>query len=337
MRKLSKVLAIVLVLCLSLTMFAGCGDSSESTFPERSISMIVPFGAGGGTDVVGRLLAEGMAESLGVSIQVTNVAGGTSGSTGVMQVWSAAHDGYTICATSETPLLIPVQVATVEQTSEDWIYFVGGGSAGLMAINTDYAEANGITTLADLSAYSDKESINIAGTTGGLWFALAQLIGVGGWDFNWVSYGGSADAITATVGGKDAQIVVASEQEINQYVISGDLTVLAHMDTESYAGYPAITDEIPSIASYFPLGQWLGFKIPADTDPEIVAIYEAAFKDAVASDGFIEYCEANCINVFGYYGDEAAAFVANSESILANTLYDLGVEGVLDPSTKGID
>src|SRR5713226_4101093 len=76
------------------------GISSENpalaqTYPSRPITMVVPFGTGGPTDTIGRLMAEGMRVSLGQPVIIENVAG-ASGSVGVGRVARASPDGYTL-------------------------------------------------------------------------------------------------------------------------------------------------------------------------------------------------------------------------------------------------
>src|SRR5579871_6131826 len=74
---------------------AAASVASAQTYPNRPITMIIPFAAGGPTDVLGRLVAQRMAEVLGQQIVVENV-GGAGGATGALRVAQSAPDGYTI-------------------------------------------------------------------------------------------------------------------------------------------------------------------------------------------------------------------------------------------------
>jgi tripartite-type tricarboxylate transporter receptor subunit TctC len=78
-----------------LLLSATCGAAFAQSFPERPITMIVPFAAGGAADATGRILAEGMSKALGKTIVVENV-GGAGGATGTARVKNAQADGYTI-------------------------------------------------------------------------------------------------------------------------------------------------------------------------------------------------------------------------------------------------
>jgi tripartite-type tricarboxylate transporter receptor subunit TctC len=73
----------------------GLGSAAAQTFPSRTITMVVPFAAGGSTDVVARIIAQKMSEGLGQQVIVENVAG-AGGSTGAARVAKAEPDGYTI-------------------------------------------------------------------------------------------------------------------------------------------------------------------------------------------------------------------------------------------------
>ncbi len=90
MRKPFSLIAAALAACL----FAVPGASAQG-YPNRPVTMIIPFAAGGPTDVLGRLVAQRMGEALGQQLVVENV-GGAGGMTGMMRVAAAAPDGYTI-------------------------------------------------------------------------------------------------------------------------------------------------------------------------------------------------------------------------------------------------
>ena len=83
-------------------------SNAKGKFPERPIRLIVPFAAGGGTDIMARLIAQGMSQTLGVSVVVEN-RGGAGGSLGSDQVARSKPDGYTILmGTASTHAINPV-------------------------------------------------------------------------------------------------------------------------------------------------------------------------------------------------------------------------------------
>ncbi len=314
------------------------GCSGDSAYPNRDITMIIPFGQGGGVDAWGRKIADGLSKEMGANVVPSNVIGGSAGSVGVAKVWDSPHDGYTICATSETPLTIPV-LTSFDKTAKDWKYFIAAGSPGVFCINAKRAEALGIKSIVNFANYADKANLKIAGTSGGLWFALASLLTseqYGNWSMRWVSYSGSGDAIMAAVGGTDADLVVASMGEVADYIRSGDLIVLANMDSVSYGGdIPAITTILPSLTQYFPLRQWVGFKVPSDTPTEIISALDVAFKNVMHTPDIEEFAKAQSAEIFSLSGAEAQVMAEKSESSLSWILSDLG-QTASEPSSVGI-
>src|SRR5829696_4594133 len=75
--------------------FAATGAQAQSSWPTRPVTMVVPFAAGGPTDVVARIVSEHMSRTLGQQIVIENVAG-AGGTTGITRAKQASPDGYTI-------------------------------------------------------------------------------------------------------------------------------------------------------------------------------------------------------------------------------------------------
>ncbi len=335
---MKKMALLGLCMVAVITLFFGC-EAKE--YPERDITGIVPFGQGGGTDTWARKVMAGMATELGVNINVSNVTGGSAGSIGIAQAYDAKHDGYTLAGTSETPLTIPV-MTPFEKTSKDWEYFIAAGSPGYLCMNVKVANDLGIATLDDLASYADKESLNIAGTSGGLWFALSSLLteeAYGDWGFQWVSYDGSGSAILGTVGGTDAQLVVASAGEVQDYIRSGDLVAIANMDkvNSDFEGtrVTAITTVLPELAKHFPLRQWLGIKVPSDTPEDVLTTLTDAFNKVMDSAEIQQFATSQAAEVFALSGSAAKEMAAKSESSLCWLLYELG-KTVNSPADVGI-
>src|SRR2546429_2782083 len=94
--KLTAVLALALALPTA---------AMARAWPQRPIKMIVPFPAGGGTDFIARLTAKHLSETLGQQVYVEN-RGGANGAIGLQALIQSEPDGYTIAATSDTPLVV---------------------------------------------------------------------------------------------------------------------------------------------------------------------------------------------------------------------------------------
>ena len=343
---MKKLVSIMLVFVMILSMTVGCSNgadatnttesnvsntveptTAESKFPERPINNIVPFGAGGGTDTWNRALSAAMEGALGAKILVNNMTGGGPGGTGQAYVWEAAHDGYTMLGTSETPLLVPVMTG-MEQTTKDFEYFIAGGSPGLLLANKN-ANIGDMATLISLANEKPSE-IKVASTAGGLWFILANLFNAyGDVPLGNVTYDGSRPAITACVSGETA-LVAASAGEVADFIKSGDLIPLCTIQPEDYDmnGFgviPSVLATVPSLDKYLPLNQWIGFMLPKDTDPQILEKYKAAFEVAMESQDIKDFAENQYAVIYNLTGEEARAIAAKAQSTMSWILQDMGL------------
>lgn len=318
MKKVFSFIAVVVLLAVGAGM-------AFAAFPERSINMIVPFGAGGGTDVWNRTLAAMMEKTLGQKIIVNNMTG-AGGGTGTAYVWNAKHDGYTICATSETPLTLPVMTG-MEQTAKDWEYFIAGGSPGLLCVN----KSSGFKTFDDLvaAAKAAPDKIKIASTAGGLWFIHANLFSkYGDVPLGNATYDGSRPAILACVSGETIA-VSASAGEVADFIKAGELIPLIAVQPNDYdmAGFgviQAVTKKIPALDKYLPINQWLGFCIPSDTPDEAKAALTKAFNAATQSPEFKKFAGDQFGLVYNLTGADAKALATKQQESMCWILQDMG-------------
>ena len=346
-KKLVLAIAFVVAVAMMFTACAGTAPSGDnntnnnttnnntnnntapaSKYPERSINLIVPFGAGGGTDTWNRALAAALEGPLGVKVLVNNMTGGGPGGTGTNYVWTAPHDGYTIAGTSETPLLIPVMTTDMDQTAKDWEYFIAGGSPGLLLVNKNSGYKD-FQSLIDASK-ANPGSIKIASTNGGLWFILANLLNsYGEVPLGNATYDGSRPAITACVSGETVA-VAASAGEVADFIKSGDLVPVANFDTSDYdfPGFgtiPAVTKLAPKVEAYLPLKQFIGFMVPVDTPADVKAKLTEAFSAAMTSDSIKKFAEEQYAVIYNLTGDEAKNLCSKAQSTMSWMLSDMGM------------
>ncbi len=323
-KKLSLVVAVILVVA---TMFTACSTGGTEKYPTRPVNLIVPFGAGGGTDVWNRALAAAMEKSFGQKILVNNMPGGGPGGTGTAYVWGQKHDGYSIIGTSETPLTIPVMTQDMNQTSKDWEYFIAGGSPGLLLVNKN----SGIKDMQSLidAANAKPKEIKIASTNGGLWFLLANLLpNYGDVPLGNTTYDGSRPAITACVSGETVA-VAASAGEVADFIKSGDLIPLAVFDKEGY-DFPglgqieAIISKVPAVDKYLPLKQFIGFAVPKDVPEEVKSKLKEAFAAAMSSEEIKKFADEQYAVIYNLTGEEASKLTASAESTMCWMLQDMG-------------
>lgn len=333
MRKqaLQHVVAFTVALLLAPAVALG------QAFPAKTITDVVFSSAGGGTDVMNRQLAAIMEKSLGQKVIVTNMPGGLGG-TAAEHVWSQAHDGYTLMGVSETASTFLVNAAT-KHGVKDWIFFIGAGSPGILAVRAD----SPIKTFQDLAAAARKapRAVKVANSgKGKLWHLKAVIVEKNiGAKFLHLPYNGSNPAIIATLSG-EADAVSASLQEVAEHVRAGTLRLVVLTEEErvkmkGYDNVPALAEFYPDVKRYFPLQQWLGFAVPKDTPAAAVAVLGQNFEKAMKDPGLQKWLAENQMESMGIWGDAAAKFSERLEANLSWLSFEMEVVKV-NPSTLGI-
>ncbi|MEO8411886.1 MAG: tripartite tricarboxylate transporter substrate binding protein, partial [Propionivibrio sp.] len=270
---MKKILSAVIVLSLFA---AGPTPASaqESWKPSKTISLIVPWGAGGASDQTGRILASGMEDVLGAKIAVINQPG-ASGSTGQMSAFDAPHDGYTWSANADASVATyQVQNLTPKISHRDWNAYFAIFTPAVIAVNpdSDIKDWNGLVN----AFKTRKVNVASAGIGAGGHIAAETLARQLGIEYNHVPYGGGNPAVVATVAGETEVIMQLSMEEADM-LRAKKLRAIVVMDNKplKISGLdeiPAITDfakGFPSVG--FNFGLFIPKDIPADAQKAIGA------------------------------------------------------------------
>lgn len=327
MKKFSMLVALVAVAALAL-------GAQTITKP---VTIVCSFGAGGGTDLVNRALAEGMKSALGVQVNVQNMPG-AGGGIAQEYVWSKARDGLTILGCSETNLMIPANGAHTT-TAKDWQYFWAGGSPGVVMVKAN----SQFKDFASLVAYAKANPKKLK-------VAAAVLPGV--WSLKWITltkeagietivlpYGGSAPALTAVMTG-EVDVLHVSAGESLSYLQSGALRALVATETEAVdipkvGKIGPITDMFPDLKAVLPMPQLLGIAVPADTPAAVKDQLTKAFNAAMQSEPVKKILAQQLADTFGLSGDKANALSRAMESKFSWSMVDLGI-AKKNPADLGI-
>lgn len=302
--KMKKITALALALAMSLSLAACGGNNNTTSTPSNngtagsgsgasggvdlsnlSVTCVVPYDAGGGTDAVMRGLADAAKGSF-KNITVENRSG-AGGATGMLYGAQAANDGSIVT-------MITVELATLEAM---------GNNAGLtytqfkpiMMVNsaasaiTVKADDDRFDTLEDFIEYSKTNKVQVGNSgIGAIWhLAAAGLAKTAGTEFNHVGYDGAAGAITDLLGGH-IDAVAVSYAEVNSFVQSGELKVLAVMANDRLEAIP----DVPTCKECgydAVLGTWRGLGVPASTPDAVVDELYRIFSEAAESDAFKEF------------------------------------------------
>jgi putative tricarboxylic transport membrane protein len=330
MRKLS-----VLVLMLLIGGLAFAGGEAESMkpdveYPERDITTVVVWGAGGGTDVCNRVVMAQMSKELGVNVNVINKTGGAAGSVGMAYGYTAAHDGYTLTGLSESNVTAGVKGAWSNRFNV-WDTFIIGGSPDIVSVNPD----SPYKTVEDLLEAAKAQPGTIrAGASGSGSIHHLNLLALengSGAKFNFIPYDGSAPSQNAAMTG-EISVIITSVAEQAELIRGGKLRPLAMLTPDSFtlAGtkIPSAFDSYPDLSKYLPLAQSIGFAVPADVDQAKKEVLYAAFDKVMKSEPVKKFGEENFYILSGKRGPEANKVFAQLESNFAWTLWELGAADV---------
>lgn len=317
--------------------FSGGLAQAEEKFPARPIRMVLSSAPGGGTDLWGRTLCSLMEKDLGVKITPNNMVG-AGGATATLYAWNAPHDGHTWVTANDSTPSFPVMTGAKETLAENWVFFIAGGSPGLLAAGAK----SGLKTPEDLLRIAKTEpgKLKITFAAGSVWANQSSILtGTCGLGAAPVPIAGTRPAIVATVAG-ETDLVVASVGEMSDFIKSGDLVPIFMTGLEPYTlegrEIKAVTEFLPGYAPFKDLKQWQGIMVPADVPPAALAAISAAFEKAAASPEMAEFARRNEAYLFNLKGEEALEFAKNNLRLVSWLLRDLGL-AQHSPESLGIE
>ena len=265
MRKMpSKVAAAAAVLLMATAVAAA------QPWPQKPIRMIVPYPAGGGTDFIGRLAAKELTERLGQQVFVENRAG-ANGAIGLQALMQSDPDGYTIAASSDTPLVV-----------NPWLYeklpyqplldFVPVATLvrfpGMLAVHPSLPAHSVAELIALAKAKPGSLAYASAGVGNFSHLAMELFALAAGVKLLHVPYKGTGPASLALIGG-EVQMGFNNVQTLLQNVRAGQLRPLAVAEPQRLAILP----DVPTVAETVPgfaMAPWVGIIVPARTPDDIV-------------------------------------------------------------------
>ena len=253
-------------------------------YPKRPITMIVPFAAGGTSDVIARVVAEQMAVTLHQTIIMENVVG-AGGSTALARAARAEPDGYTIAIGNAGTSAATYTIYPKLPFTPDSFAPIGmvAKTFGIVALRKDFPGA----TLKDFVAYAKanpgKVNLGHAGVGSSNYLICKSFVAAAGIDVTLVGYRGAAPALTDAIGGQidgvcdsAASVSQAIDDKLVRGIVVGStvrLGSLPDLPTSAEAGLPE-----------FEAQGWNGLFAPKGTPPEIIARLNAAARTAVESD-----------------------------------------------------
>jgi tripartite-type tricarboxylate transporter receptor subunit TctC len=267
----------------ALALGAG-GAHADAAFPTKPVTLVVPFAAGGSTDLVARVVAEGMGKVLGHTLVVDNRAG-AGGMLGTEAVARATPDGYTIgMATVSTLTVNPVFYEKSVAANRNLQPLIGLVTMpSILSVNPGFPAKDFAGFAAELKrkpAGTYSAAVPGIGSIGHLMLeAMNEALGV---KVTPIPYRGMGPAQTDAIAGT-VQVLMDQAPSVLQHVKSGKLSALAVMAPKRLA-------ELPNVPTMKELGQpalndlgitWFALVIPAKTPPAVADKLRAAAKSAL--------------------------------------------------------
>jgi len=258
------------------------GSAAAEVYPSRPIKLIVPFSAGGVTDITARIVGERMRASLGQPVIAENVAG-AGGTIGVARVVRAAPDGYTIGVGQWTShvgsgAIYPLQFDLLKDLEPVTMLSI----APLWIIGKKTLPANDMKELiAWLKANPGKASAGTIGVGSGIHMCRVCFQNQTGTRFQFVPYRGAAPLMQDLMAGHIDLSCPEAGQTLPQYR-SGNIKAFAVLTRNRWFAAPEVPaiDEAGVPGLYIPF--WHGLWAPKGTPRDIIAKLNAAVVDALA-------------------------------------------------------
>ena len=300
---------------------------AETDYPNRPITMIVPWGAGGGTDAVGRVFASLLQEELGQPVNVVNRTGG-SGVVGHSAIANAEADGYTLgIMTIEIDMMHWQGLTDLTYKDFDILAVVNSDPGGLM-VSADSKYQTAEDLLAAIKS-EPKGTFKGSGTgQGGIWH-----LGLAGWmlaeglpadQVTWVPSQGSAPGITDMVAG-GVDVVPSSLAEGRSMIDAKRVTPLASMSAERQALFPDVPTLKEAVGTDWNWAVWRTVVGPAGLPSDVEQKLGAAIEKAYNSETYQTFMKERGFGVRWASGAEATKIVADDDASLGEVMTKAGL------------
>jgi tripartite-type tricarboxylate transporter receptor subunit TctC len=307
---------------------ASASVASAADYPDRPVKMIAPFTAGGPTDLVARLLADKLSQSLGRQFYVENRTG-AGGNVGMAQVAHAAPDGYTILVASSSYVVNPSLYANNPYDPfKDFAPVTLAGAAPNIVVVHPSVAAKTVKELVDLlQANPAKYAIANPGfgTTPQLAAELFKLA----FKLNQpsVPFAGGAPAIQATVAGQ-TQVGFANLTPAAPQILGGTLRGIAITALKRSEALP----DIPTMLEAGVEGQesetMQGVFVPAGTPKEIISLLNREMIKALASPDVQAKCRDVGLDIVANTPEQFAAYIKKEVDKWARVITDAGIQKI---------
>jgi len=308
--------------------FAGfvvlaCGPAWSQSYPSKPVRVVVVFPPGGGTDIVGRIVFQKVAEQLNHQFIVENRAG-AAGMIGAEYVAKTAPDGYTLMVYTQTML---VNAHIYSKTPYDALKsFVGitplTRLVSMFAVHPSMPVRNTREFIALAKARPGEIAYGSSGIGGVQHLATSSFASMAGIKLHHVPFKGGGPATIALMGG-EIQAIITPIPEIFPHMKSGRVRIIAVSSGTRTKQFP----DIPSIGETlkgYDYSSWFGAFAPAGTPRPIVDRLNAEIRKAMADPAVVANLSAQTLDPMPMSPEEFANFLKSDYDMLRQVVKDAG-------------
>ncbi len=328
------------ILMLSAAAAIGLsGAASAQNYPwkpERPITLIVPWAAGGSTDQVSRLAAAEMEKSLGQKIVIVNQPG-ASGSIGTKNALEAPKDGYTWTAGAAKDLGTYAVSGLLDTKIADWNLYLSVVNVSVLGVGPSSAYKTPQDLITAMKAKPNTVSVATAGINSSGHAAIEAFTRALGLTYKHVTYDGGNPAVIAVVSG-EAEVTTQLAVEQANMIRAKRLNPLAVLSDKplELEGFGTIAPITSSVAGYKPDANYFGIFVPKGVPADVTKTIDMLWENVIAkSEAMKKYATANGALFAPVSGAAALAAAMPAIKTTAWQLHEAGKSKV-SPDTVGI-
>ncbi|EPM4908882.1 Bug family tripartite tricarboxylate transporter substrate binding protein [Klebsiella oxytoca] len=320
--KIPKFTSGLLTSLIAASAFLLASPTQAADYPTRQIELIVPFAAGGGTDLVARAFAEASKPHFPVGVGVINKPGG-GGAIGFSELAASRPNGYKLAMGTAELTILP-SLGMVKFKTEDFTplgLFNMEPSAVTVKIDAPW------NTLEEFLAWAKENPAQARvgnSGTGAIWhLAAASLEDKTGVTFNHIPFDGATPAVTALLGGHIEAVTVSTAEVLNQ-VEDGKLKTLAVMSDQRDSNMP----DVPTLKEKnidLSIGAWRGLVISNKTPQNVIDFLTTAIADTANEPSFKEALSNMRLNYVWLDRAEFQALLEEQQRDFSATIEKLGL------------
>lgn len=307
-------------------LFAAPRAAQAQTYPTKPIRLIVPFSAGGTTDVLARIIAQHLSNSIGQQVVVDNRAG-ANGNIGTDMAAKSAPDGYTIVMSFDGTMTInPHTYKKLPfDPSRDLAPLINVGQASLVMVVHPSVKANTIQEFAALAKAAPTPIFYSSAGTGSTGHVAGELFAArAGARLSHVPYKGGAPALQDLLAGQ-IQMLVTALPTVEALIANGKLRALAVTSGKRLRTLP----NVPTLGELYPgydVSSWYGLLAPAGTPEPIVQKLNADIAKVLAQKDVMDRFETLGVEPLGGTPQQFAATIKADTAKWGKVVKDSGIQ-----------